>query len=99
MEFLVSVEIEPPAGTPSDVVAERKAREAEGVYELADQGHVVQLSRPPTYIGERRALGLWRKSEKTELRALVDSLPLSDWITVSVTPLSPHPNDPARVAG
>jgi len=98
MEFLVSLEIDPPAGTPSDVVADRKAREAERVYELADQGHVVRLWRPPANSGEWRALGLWRANDETELRALVDSLPLSDWFTVSVTPLSPHPNDPARVA-
>jgi muconolactone D-isomerase len=97
MEFLVGLEIEPPAGTPSDVVVELRAREAERVWELAEQGNVVRLWRPPAAKGEWRALGLWRAANEDELRELVNSLPLSNWFTVTVTPLSPHPNDPARV--
>jgi muconolactone delta-isomerase len=97
MEYLVGLEIEPPAGTPSDVIAELRARESERVYELADQGNIVRLWRPPAEEGQWRALGLWRAGNEDELRALVNSLPLSHWFTVSVTPLSPHPNDPERV--
>jgi muconolactone D-isomerase len=94
MEFLVSLEIEPPDGTTADEVEDRRAREAVRVRELAEQGHVVRLWRPPAKEGEWRALGLWRASDATELRAILKSLPLSDWFTVGLTPLSPHPNDP-----
>ena len=97
MEFLVSLEIEPPAGTPADVIEDRRAREAARVHELAQQGHVVRLWRPAAEAGEWRALGLWRASDADELHAILESLPLYDWFTVGVTPLSPHPNDPARV--
>ena len=97
MEFLVSLEIEPPDGTTADVVEDLRAREALRVHELAEQGHVVRLWRPPAEAGEWRALGLWRASDEIELNAILKTLPLYDWFTVGVTPLSPHPNDPARV--
>ncbi|EUA15374.1 muconolactone delta-isomerase family protein [Mycobacterium kansasii 732] len=31
-----------------------------------------------------------------ELMAILESLPLSGWMTIETTPLSSHPNDPIR---
>ena len=31
-----------------------------------------------------------------ELMAILESLPLSGWMTIDTTPLSPHPDDPVR---
>jgi muconolactone delta-isomerase len=38
-----------------------------------------------------------RPADAIEDRSVLESLPLYDWFTVRVTPLSPHPNDPALV--
>ncbi|TML43947.1 MAG: hypothetical protein E6G27_00310 [Actinobacteria bacterium] len=49
-----------------------------------------------TLPGESRTLGLWRARDETK-QAILESLPLAPWMTVEVTPLSVHPNDPAAV--
>jgi muconolactone delta-isomerase len=97
VEFLIRLTITVPEGTPADTVEQLKAREAERVRELAEQGHVVRLWRPPAEPGEWRALGLWRAQNPAELQAVLESLPLYGWFTVETTPLSPHPSDPAII--
>jgi muconolactone delta-isomerase len=97
VEFLVRLEITAPEGTPTETVEQLKQREAARVRELAEQGHVVRLWRPPAGPGEWRALGVWRAEDATEMQAVLESLPLYDWFTLEITPLSPHPNDPAIV--
>jgi muconolactone delta-isomerase len=94
-EFLVSYTITVPDGTPTEVVKALKTREAERVRELAEQGRVLRLWRPPALPGEWRGLGLWRAGDEAELNAAVGSLPLYVWFATDVTPLSPHPSDPA----
>jgi muconolactone delta-isomerase len=44
--------------------------------------------------GQDRALGLWQARDGAEMQAIVDSLPLTPWMTTQVTPLSEHPSDP-----
>ena len=97
VEFMVRLEITPPGGTTVETVEQLKQREAARVGELAVQGHVVRLWRPPAEPGEWRALGVWRADDATEMQAILESLPLYDWFTVDITPLSSHPNDPAIV--
>jgi muconolactone delta-isomerase len=97
VEFLVRLTITVPERTPAERVEELKAREAERVHELAEQGYVVRLWRPPAGPSEWRALGLWRADDAAQLAAILASLPLHDWFTVETTPLAPHPNDPAIV--
>ena len=48
--------------------------------------------------GQGRALGLWRARDAEQMQAMVKSLPLDPWMTTEITPLTPHPSDPA-VAG
>ena len=74
-----------------------KQQEAARVRELAAQGHVVRLWRPPAAAGQWRTLGVWRADDATEMQVVLESLPLYEWFTVEITPLSPHPNDPAIV--
>ena len=45
--------------------------------------------------GETNALGLYRAESETELDGLLSALPLYEWMTVTVTGLERHPNDPA----
>ena len=60
-----------------------------------DEGHLVRLWRPPAAPGETKALGLYRAGSEAQLAGLLGALPLYDWMRVTVTPLEPHPNDPA----
>jgi muconolactone D-isomerase len=41
-----------------------------------------------------RTWGLFRAADEAELRSVLASMPLHKWMTVGVTPLTPHPNDP-----
>jgi muconolactone delta-isomerase len=91
-EFLTTFTITVPAGTPARTVEDTKAREAERVYELAGQGHLLRLWTLP---GEGRALGLWRAQDAAEMAAVLKSLPLDAWMTVQTMPLTRHPSDPA----
>ena len=93
-EFLTTFTITVPAGTRTQAVGELRAKEAARAHELADHGHLLRLWTLP---GESHTLGLWRARDETEMQAILDSLPLAPWMTVEVTPLSVHPNDPAAV--
>lgn len=96
MEFLVHMVTSVPAGTSEQDVAEIRAREAERARELAAQGHLLRLWRPPLAPGEWRTWGLFRAEDAERLEQLLASMPLRVWRHDTVTPLSPHPNDPGR---
>ena len=84
-----------PDGTSDDTVEAVRAREAERSRELAAQGHLLRLWRPPLQPGEWRTLGLFAADDVVALEKELASMPLRVWRTDDVTPLSPHPNDPA----
>ena len=44
--------------------------------------------------GRWRAISLYRAEDEGELNAILESLPLYPWMTISVRALAPHPNDP-----
>jgi len=98
MEFLTTLTITAPDGTPAERVDELRAREAERARELAGEGHLVRLWTPPTEPGQWRTLGLWSAPDEAGLEATLESLPLYVWMTVEAIPLTVHPNDPARGA-
>ncbi len=56
------------------------------------QGHLERLWALP---GLGRTLGLWRAADTGGLDAILESLPLYEWMSVETTPLTPHPSDPA----
>jgi muconolactone delta-isomerase len=95
MEYLVEFHINVPEGTPEAEVSERERAEAAAAGRLAADGHLVRLWKRPVATGETNALGLYRADSKTELDALLGELPLYEWMTVTITPLERHPNDPA----
>jgi muconolactone D-isomerase len=98
MEYLVDLVTTVPAGTDSAKVDELRAAEAVRAAELAKAGHMVRLWRPPLGPGEWRSIGLFRAADEADLRTVLASLPLHIWMTVTITPLTPHPNDPERIA-
>jgi muconolactone delta-isomerase len=91
-EFLTTFTVSIPQGTPARAVEDTEAREAQRTKELAGQGHLLRLWRLP---GQGRALGLWRARDAEQMQGIVQSLPLDPWMTTQITPLTPHPSDPA----
>jgi muconolactone D-isomerase len=95
MEFLVEFEVDVPEGTPESEVRDRQEAEASAAARLAGDGHLARVWRRSAGPGETTVLGLYRAASETELDGLLSALPLYDWMNVTVTPLEPHPNDPA----
>ena len=98
MEYLVTMTTHVPDGTSDAAVQDMRTREAARSRELAAQGHLLRLWRPPLQPGEWRTLGLFAADDGAQLEKVLASMPLRIWRTDEVTPLSPHPNDPARQA-
>jgi muconolactone delta-isomerase len=96
MEFLVEFDINIPEGTARSEIEEREDGEAAATAKLAEEGHLLRVWKPPVAADETKALGLYLADSQTELDGLLGALPLADWMRVTVTPLEPHPNDPAN---
>lgn len=94
MEYLLTMTTRVPAGTSEAAVAAIRAKEATRSGELAAQGHLLRLWRPPVQPGEWRTLGLFVADDGDALEVDLASMPLRVWRTDEVTPLAPHPNDP-----
>jgi muconolactone D-isomerase len=58
MEYLVTMTARVPYGTPDEAVEDVCAREAAHSRELAAQGYLLRLWRPPLQPAEWRSLGL-----------------------------------------
>jgi len=95
MEYLVTMTTHVPAGTPDEAIDAIRGREAARAAELAAEGHLLRLWRPPLQPGEWRTLGLFAADSDEQLQKVLASMPLRIWRTDEVTPLAPHPNDPA----
>jgi len=98
MEYLVTMTTHVPYGTPDEAVEDMRTREAAHSRELAAQGYLLRLWRPPLQPGEWRSLGLFAADDGDRLEEVLASMPLRVWRTDKVTPLSLHPNDPALEA-
>jgi muconolactone delta-isomerase len=96
MEYLVTMTTHVPNGTWDAAVEEIRGREAAHSLELAAEGHLLRLWRPPLQPGEWRSLGLFAAADRAELEKVLLSMPLREWRTDEVLALSPHPNDPGR---
>jgi muconolactone delta-isomerase len=98
MEYLVTMTTNVPDGTSEEAVADVRAREAAHTRELAAQGSILRLWRPPLAPGEWRSLGLFAAADRDDLEQVLASMPLRVWRTDQITELAPHPNDPAPSA-
>jgi muconolactone delta-isomerase len=101
MEFLVDMVTTVPDGTTDAEVDAIRVREAARARELAAQGHLLRLWRPPLGPGEWRTWGLFQAADAAELESVLSSMPLRVWRHDTVTPLAAHPSDPGigRVTG
>ena len=98
MEYLVAMTTHVPDGTSEEAVQDVRTREAAHSHELAAQRHLLRLWRPPLQPGEWRTLGLFAADDDGQLEKVLVSMPLRVWRHDDVTPLEPHPNDPASQA-
>jgi muconolactone delta-isomerase len=94
MEFLVDMVTTVPDGTTDAEVDAVRTREAARSRELAAQGHLLRLWRPPLDPGQWRTWGLFQAADATELESVLSSMPLRVWRHDTVTPLTAHPSDP-----
>jgi muconolactone D-isomerase len=90
VEFLVEFKVDVPDGTSTAEVERRTLAEASAAAKLVDQGHLLRL-----WGRDGTTVGLYAADSKAELDGLLRALPLADWMQITVTPLVPHPNDPA----
>jgi muconolactone D-isomerase len=77
-----------PEGDDPELAALRRA-EVERAHELQSDGTLVALWREA---GRLASFGIWRGTDVEHVRALVASLPLHRYMTVSITELHRHPN-------
>jgi muconolactone delta-isomerase len=95
MEYLVTMTTNVPDGTTEADIQDIRTREAGRSRELAAEGHLLRLWRPPLQPGEWRSLGLFAADGPGQLEDVLASMPLRVWRTDEPTPLASHPNDPA----
>jgi muconolactone delta-isomerase len=98
MEFLVEFEVEVPEGTGESEVEQRFSAEAAAAARLVDEGHLLRVWRRNAVADGPIVIGLYAADSEAELDGLLGTLPLADWMQITVIPLAPHPNDPALVA-
>jgi len=98
VEYLVTMTTQVPDGTPAEAVDEVRAREGAHTRDLAAQGYVLRLWRPPLAPGEWRTIGLFAAASAAELEQVLASMPLRVWRSDEVKELAAHPNDPAAAA-
>jgi muconolactone delta-isomerase len=90
-EFFTTFDLAVPSGTSEARVSELTEREAARTRQLAADGRLLRLWALP---GEGHNLGHWQARGRRELQALLRSLPLAEWLTVTTQRLTRHPNDP-----
>jgi muconolactone D-isomerase len=86
MEFLVTMTTNLPEGTSEEAVEEVRTRETARSRELAAQGHLLRLWRPPLRPGEWRTFGLFAADDPNQLEEVLASMPLRVWRTDEVMP-------------
>jgi muconolactone D-isomerase len=93
-EFIVEITTTVPEGTDQAEVERRWAAEAVRIQELAADGHLARLWRAAD---GTHTIGLWSALSQAELeQKIIGTLPLRSWMAIRITPVNPHPNDPAR---
>lgn len=94
MEFFVEMVTTVPNGTTDDEVAAMRSRESARSLQLAEDGVLRRLWRPPLAAGEWRSWGIFSAQDADELEEVLASMPLRAWRHDTVTPLTAHPSDP-----
>ena len=89
MEYLVTMTTHVPEETPGQTVAGIRARQAAHSSELAGQGHLLRLWRPPLRPASRARWGCSAPRNLAETQAILKPMPLDAWMAVQPAPLAP----------
>jgi muconolactone D-isomerase len=89
LEFLVTTELRPITGIDPAEVKRLYVQERQRGFELFAQGSIRQIWRVPG--APYRTVSIRVAPDVATLQADLESLPLFDWLTIQVTPLTPHP--------
>ena len=73
----------------------REDAESAAAAKLVDQGHLIRLWKRRVAPARADRSGCTAPTAKPSWTACCARLPLYEWMRVTVTPLEPHPNDPA----
>jgi muconolactone delta-isomerase len=95
-ESLVTMILMMPPDASAEEVEDTAARQSLRIRELAGQGNVVRMWALPAAPEGPAVLALWRARDAGFLMAELESLPLAEWMTIEITTLSPHRDDPVR---
>lgn len=93
MEYLVTMTTHVPEETPGQTVAGIRVHQAAHSSELAGQGHLLRLWRPPLRPGESRWRGCSAPRNLAEAQAILKPMPLDAWMAVQTAPLTPYQSD------
>ena len=83
MEYLVTMTTHVPDGTPERAVDDVRAHEA-----AHSRGGSAAAVEAPAAAAR----------DSAQMETIVKALPLGPWMTTELTPLTPHPSDPATMA-
>jgi len=75
---------------PAEELAELKSRERAYAARLREEGVLQHLWRVP---GSRSAIGWYAADDTTHLHDVLSSLPMFDWLEITVEPLATHPQE------
>jgi muconolactone delta-isomerase len=95
MEFLVEFDVDVPDAVSESERTRREGSEASAAARLAREGHLLRVWTHSSPNDRSRVLGLYRTETRSDLEGLLRELPLHEWMSITVDPLQPHPNDPA----
>ena len=95
MEFLVNININPPATMAAAEWDQLATDERKMAARLAEQGHLKRMWRVP---GRRENWGLWEAADPTEIHKIISGLPVWPYMDVRVYALGAHPVDPRNPA-
>jgi muconolactone D-isomerase len=90
MEFLVRTENLLPNDTPDEVRNQLRNDERERAQELRDTGILKRLWRVP---GRNATVGLYAAEDPAALHDALTSLPMWNWMDVTVEALATHPQE------
>jgi muconolactone delta-isomerase len=93
MEYLVTMTTHVPEETPGQTVAGIRAHQAAHSSELAGQGHLLRLWRPPLRPGESRSRGCSASRNLAEAQAIPKPMPLDAWMAVQNRAAHPYQID------
>jgi muconolactone delta-isomerase len=95
MEFLVEFDVCVPDAVSESERARREEAEASAAARLAREGHLLRVWTRSSPNEGAKVLGLYRAETRPDLEGLMRELPSYEWMSITVEPLQPHPNDPA----